>query len=282
MMMKLLQFYLIALSSGASHAQSVGGKNDLLKQEKPGIQKKEVKAVSDIDIRKVQNNKNKDVAIVDDGGGGVKTRRFLTISRRRGQFRFGTYTLEVTTPNNDKAEYLTFTEEISALLENVNPSEYPDKQLSKCNIHDGKEGPCNKVTGCEWGEKRKCIGEPVLLGSISSAVTKYFESILRYTESHFGMTSIEFDRHRRFSGTIGSIYNNGDLKLDIIVETNGNLPNRLESIIIVVGFSFYEHDDMKFLGDDVIAFIKKRLEEGDHEKVNYFLRTGSESKLKSE
>ena len=37
----------------------------------------------------------------------------------------------------------------------------------------------------------------------------------------------------------------------------------------------------KFLGDDVIEFIKKRLEEGD-EKVNYFLRTGRESKLKSE
>jgi len=252
----------------------VGGKNDLLKQEKPSIlQKKEAKEVSDIESTVHQNNKKKDVAIVDDGGGGVTKRRFLTISRRRGQFRFGTYKLEVT-PNNDKAEYLTFTEEILELLENVNPSEYPDKQLSKCNIHDGKEGQCNNVTGCEWGEKRKCIGEPVLLGSISNAVTRYFESILRDTESHFGMTSVEFDRHRRFSGTIGSIYNNGDLKLDIKVETNGNLPNRLESIIIVVGFSFYEHDDTKFLGDDVIAFIKKRLEEGDHEKVNYFLRTG--------
>lgn len=277
-MMKLFQLltYLIALSSGgASHAQSVGGKNDLLKQEKPSIiQKKEVKEASDISggMKKstvVQNNKkqNKDVAI--DGGGVTTTRRFLTISRR-GQFRSGTYTLEVT-PKNE-AEYLTFTEEISALLENVDPSEYPDKQLSQCDTHDGREGPCTKVTGCEWGEKRKCIGEPVLLKSISSAVTKYFESILRYTESHFGMESVEFDRHRRFSGTIGSIYKNGDLKLEIKVETNGNLPDRLKSIIIVVGFSFYEPDDTKFLGDDVIAFIKKRLEEGD-EKVNYLIKS---------
>ena len=87
------------------------------------------------------------------------------------------------------------------------------------------------------------------------------------------MASVEFDRHRRFSGTIGSIYKNGDLKLEIKVETNGNLPDRLKSIIIVVGFSFFEPDDKIFLGDDVIALIKKRLEEGD-EKVNYFLRNG--------
>ena len=34
----------------------------------------------------------------------------------------------------------------------------------------------------------------------------------------------------------------------------------------------------KFLGDDVIAFIKKRLEEGD-EKANYFLRPVSKLSL---